>query len=86
VSNEETRPGGFPEHGGVSEEMEEALARVRRATEELPPLEELAALQEAMAGLAEMGALLDGMRLGCERREKPAEGTDHADVEGEHRG
>jgi hypothetical protein len=86
VSSEDTRPEGFPELGSIPEEMEEALARISRATEELPPLEELAALQEAMTGLAEMGALLEGMRLGCERagedREKPREGSDHADVEG----
>jgi hypothetical protein len=81
VSNEDSRPEGFPELEGVPEEMAEALARARRATEELPPLEELVALQEAMTGLAEMGALLDGIRLACERREKPAEGPEHADVE-----
>lgn len=64
--------------------MEEALARARKATEEVPPLEELAGLQEAMTGLAEMGALLERMRLACEgtgeRREKPTEGADHADL------
>jgi hypothetical protein len=69
----------------VPEELEEALARARRATEELPPLEELAALQEAMIGLAEMGALLDGMGLGYRRagecRERPVEGPDHADLD-----
>jgi hypothetical protein len=85
VSSEDSRPEGFPELGTVPEELAEALARARKATEELSPLEELAALQEAMTGLAEVGALLDGMRLGCERagegREKPAEGPDHADVE-----
>jgi hypothetical protein len=81
VSSDDSRSEGLPELEGVSEEMVEALARARRATEELPPLEELAALQEAMAGLAEIGALLDGMRLACKRREKPAEGPDHVDLE-----
>jgi hypothetical protein len=85
VSNEGNWLEGFPELGTVPEEMAEALARARRATEELPPLEELAALQEAMTGLAEMGALLEGIRLGSGRAgetgQKPAEGPDHVDLE-----
>ena len=56
------------------------LARVRGATEEMPPLDELAALQEAMAGLAQMGAVLQSLRrtsredAGAE--EKPADEHD----------
>ena len=46
----------------VSEDLENALDRLRGATEELPPLDELAALQEAMAGLAQMGVVLQRLR------------------------
>jgi hypothetical protein len=69
-----------PEFGDVSSELEEALARLRGATEELPPLDELAALQEGMAGLAQMGAVLQSLRRspreGAEAEEKPADGHD----------
>jgi hypothetical protein len=72
--------GESPANEGVSEELEEALARVRGATEELPPLDELAALQEAMAGLAQMGAVLQSLRRtsreDAEAEEKPAEDHD----------
>ena len=61
----------------VSQRMEEALARLRGATEELPPLDELAALQEAMAGLAQMGAVLQSLRRtpreNIQAEEKPAD-------------
>jgi hypothetical protein len=36
-------------------DLEQALAQARKAAEELPPLAELPALQEAMVGLAQMG-------------------------------
>jgi hypothetical protein len=78
--NQDSLSEGFPELGTVPEELSSALARARRATEELPPLEELAALQEAMIGLAEMGSLLDGMGLQYRRtgegREGPTEGPE----------
>jgi len=69
--------GESPAIEDVSEELEEALARVRGATEELPPLDELAALQEAMAGLAQMGAVLQSLRRtpreNIQAEEKPAD-------------
>jgi hypothetical protein len=69
-----------PEIEDVSSELEEALARLRGATEELPPLDELAALQEGMAGLAQMGAVLQSLRRrsgeSAEAEEKPAEEHD----------
>ena len=50
---------------------------MRGATEELPPLDELAALQEAMAGLAQMGAVLQSLRRtpreNIQAEEKPAD-------------
>lgn len=55
-----------PELAHLSEELEEALARVHGATEELPPLDELAAVLEAMAGLAQMGAVVQSLRKACE--------------------
>ena len=55
-----------PELERLSEELEEALARVHGATEELPPLDELAAVLEAMAGLAQMGAVVQSLRKACE--------------------
>jgi hypothetical protein len=83
VTNEESPRLGIPDLGDLSEDVQQALARARKATEELPPLEELAALQEAMLGLAEMGALLNGMRLASqgadEAAEKPPESPEHPD-------
>ena len=52
---------------GLCEELEQALGQVRRATEELPPLEELAMLQETMAGLAQVGSVLGQMQLAVEQ-------------------
>ena len=46
--------------------MEENLPGVHGATEELPPLDELAAVLEAMAGLAQMGAVVQSLRKACE--------------------
>jgi hypothetical protein len=56
--------------GSVSlgEEMEQAMAQARKAMADLPPLEELAALQEAMAGLAGMGSTIEKMRLAAQQR------------------
>ncbi len=69
-----------PEFEDVSSELEEALDRLRGATEELPPLDELAALQEGMAGLAQMGAVLQSLRRtsreDAEAEEKPADEHD----------
>jgi hypothetical protein len=60
----------------VSEELENALDRLRGATEELPPLDELAALQEGMAGLAQIGVVLQRLRRtpggDTEAEERPA--------------
>ena len=50
------------EQEGVMKALGQAQARLRGAMEELPPLEELAALQEAMVGLAQMGAVLRVLR------------------------
>ncbi len=65
-----------PEGEDVWSELEDALARLRGATEELPPLVELAALQEGMAGLAQMGAVLQSLRRSsresAESEEDPA--------------
>ena len=72
--------GESPAIEDVSQELEDALARLRGATEELPPLDELAALQEAMAGLAQMGAVLQSLRRtsheDAEAEEKPADEHD----------
>lgn len=86
MTNDDCPSEGPPEVEGMSQGMEKALGRARKATEELPPLEELAALQEAMTGLSEMGALLEKMRLAClcagPRVERPGAGPDHVDAEG----
>jgi len=72
--------GESPAHEDVSEELEEALARVRGATKETPPLDQLAALQEAMAGLAQMGAVVQSLRRTSQEdvdaEEKPADDHD----------
>jgi len=72
--------GESPAHEDVSEELEEALARVRGATKETPPLDQLAVLQEAMAGLAQMGAVLHSLRRtprdNIQTEEKPADEHD----------
>jgi len=60
----------MPDLGGLTEEMEEVIARARKAMAGLPPLEELAGLQEAMAGLARMGALTEKMRRSAEQHEE----------------
>lgn len=66
-----------PDLESLPEDVEQAMARARKATEELPPLEELAALQEAMLGLAGMSALVGRLRRGPrqedESGEEPAE-------------
>ena len=59
----------------LPEDLEEALTQARRATEDLPPLEELAALQEAMAGLAQMGAVMGRMRAASQRDEESVENS-----------
>jgi hypothetical protein len=83
VMKEESHRAETPDLEQLPEEMQEALARAGKAMEELPPLEELAALQEAMLGLAEMGALLRGMRVPFqgpeEAVEKPAEAPEDVD-------
>jgi hypothetical protein len=56
--------------GDLTEEMENAMAQARKATDELPPLEELAGIQEAMAGLARMGGVVEKMRLAAEEHEE----------------
>ena len=60
----------MPDLGGLAEEMEKAMAQVRKAVADLPPLEELAAIQEAMAGLAQMGTLTEKIRLVAEQHEE----------------
>ena len=66
--------------GDVLEQLAEAVTDARKATEELPPLDELAALQEAMAGLAQMGAVLHSLRRtprdNIQTEEKPADEHD----------
>jgi hypothetical protein len=83
VTDQETPSADISDFEDLPEEVQEALARARKATEELPPLEELAALQEAMLGMAEMGALIAGMRLASQRPdnalEKPAEEPEDVD-------
>ena len=59
--------------GGVLEQLAQAMTEARKATEDLPPLEELAALQEAMAGLAQMGAVMGRMRAASQRDEESVE-------------
>ncbi len=66
-----------PDLENLPQDVQEALARARKATEELPPLEELAALQEAMLGLAGMSAVVGRLRWGAcgegESGEEPAQ-------------
>jgi hypothetical protein len=73
-----------PELEYLSEELEEALALVHGATEELPPLDELAAVLEAMGGLAQMGAVVQSLRKACEGEgeagDDPVEDSDPQDV------
>jgi hypothetical protein len=71
-----------PELQALAEEMEGAMAQARKATTDLPPLDELAALQEAMAGLARMGALTEKIRLAAQEGE---ERRDEAETEVEPR-
>jgi hypothetical protein len=61
---------GMPDFGELAEDMEEAMAQARKATDNQPPLEELAGLQEAMAGLARMGTVVEKMRLAAEQHEE----------------
>lgn len=76
TKNESPRP-EVPDLENLPEEVQKAMARARKATEELPPLEELAALQEAMFGLAEMSAVVGRLRLSFEQekqsRRKPTQ-------------
>ncbi|MGB3903739.1 MAG: hypothetical protein WBB22_02350 [Anaerolineae bacterium] len=58
------------ELGDLAEELEKAIGRVRKAMAGVTPLEELAGLQEAMAGLAQMGALTEKMQLAAMEYEK----------------
>jgi len=58
------------ELGDLAEELEKAIGRVRKAMADARPLEELAGLQEAMAGLAQMGALTEKMQLAAMEYEK----------------
>jgi hypothetical protein len=62
-----------PEMEDAWSELEEALARLRGVTEELPPLDELAALQAGMAGLAQMGAILQAWRRSSRESADPGE-------------
>jgi hypothetical protein len=77
VTKNESTTGEPPALENLPEDVQQAMARARRATEELPPLEELAALQEAMLGLAEMSAVVGRLRRrpceGDEPGEDPAE-------------
>jgi hypothetical protein len=73
VTNNESTTAGSPDLENLPEDVQQAMARARRATKELPPLEELAALQEAMLGLAEMSALLGRLRGGPGGEEESGE-------------
>ena len=73
MTNDELEEEQPPVLERLPEDLEDALTWARRATEELPPLEELAALQEAMAGLAQMGALMGRMRAASQGDEESVE-------------
>ncbi len=60
----------MPGFEGLAEDMEKAMAEARKAMDDLPPLEELGAVQEAMAGLAAMGTALEKMRLAAQQRDE----------------
>jgi hypothetical protein len=60
----------IPGSDTLAEEIEEAIAQVRRGMADLPPLEELAGLQEALAGLAGMGTIIEKMRLAAQERDE----------------
>lgn len=68
----EVKRDGFEvtELGDLAEELEKAMGRLRKAMADAPPLEELGGLQEAMAGLAQLGALTEKMRLAAMEYEK----------------
>lgn len=73
MTNDELEEEQPPVFERLPEDLEEALIHARKATEELPPLEELAALQEAMAGLAQIGAVMGRMRAASQRDEESVE-------------
>ena len=73
MTNDELEEEQPPVFERLPEDLEEALMHARKATEELPPLEELAALQEAMAGLAQMGAVMGRMRAASQLDEESVE-------------
>jgi len=54
----------------LAEEMEKAMVQARKAMADLPPLEELAELQEAMAGLAGMGTVIEKLQLAAQQRDE----------------
>jgi hypothetical protein len=68
MRKDESTMAEHPDLDDMPEDVQQAMARARKATEELPPLEELAVLQEAMLGLAEMSAVVGRMRLAAEEK------------------
>jgi hypothetical protein len=73
VTKNESPRGEVPDLEDLPQDVQQALARARKATEESPPLEELADLQEAMLGLAEMSAVVGRMRLASEQGRESGE-------------
>jgi hypothetical protein len=80
VTKDESLRYKVPELEDLPEDVQQALARVRQATEELPPLEELAVLQETMLGLAEVSAMVGRMRLAS--RQERESGEEPAQIPG----
>ena len=76
TANARSSDADMPDLERLAEEMERAMAQARKATAKLPPLEELAALEEAMAGLAQMGALTEKTRLAAQEHQKLLEQLD----------
>ena len=84
IRDRDASPEEISEPHDVPQELEKPLARLRGATEELLPLDELAAVLEAMAGLTQIGAVVQSLRKACEADgqavDDPGEDSDPQDL------
>ena len=69
----ETAREGVHDLEGLSLDMQQAITQARTATRDLAHLEDLVALPGAMAGLAQMGAVIGKMRAASQRVEESVE-------------
>lgn len=70
MSEPKSQVGGTQEFDDLAQKLEDAISRTRKAIGDAPPLEELARLQQAMAGLSQMGALTEKMQAAAEMQRK----------------